>query len=217
MKNMIQEEYWKDIIINNIDYTGLYQVSNLGNVRSLDRYLQDTTGRRKLFFVKGIIIKQTKTHKGYYTVMLSKDNIRKKYFVHRLVATMFIDNPDNLQQVNHMDECKTNNNVNNLEWCTNDYNAHYGTHYQRIQEKTQGRKRSKLQVDFMRKQQIIKSWRIKTIQQFDINNNLLNEFDCINDAKRYLNKNYNKKGLHIAECCKGTRNICDGFIWKYKE
>lgn len=72
-------------------------------------------------------MKLSANEKGYLHVCLTKHNKKRTFIVHRLVAECFIDNPENLPQVNHKDENKQNNNVNNLEWCTNDYNAHYGT------------------------------------------------------------------------------------------
>ena len=93
-------------------YEGLYMVSNIGNVKSL---------------IKNKIIKYFINKKGYRLVSLSKNGIIKKFSVHRLVAQAFIPNPDNLPQVNHKDEDKTNNNVDNLEWCDAKYNNNYGT------------------------------------------------------------------------------------------
>ena len=105
------KEIWKDIP----EYEGLYQVSNLGNVRSLN---YNRTGEIKL-------LKQGNVN-GYKVVILYKDGKKKNYLVHRLVAIAFLPNPNNLPIINHKDENPSNNNVNNLEWCTQAYNTNYG-------------------------------------------------------------------------------------------
>ena len=116
MKQII--EIWKDIE----GYEGLYQVSNLGNVRSLDRVVTNYQGS---FIKKGEVKTICNLTKGYKGVCLCKDGKQKTHKVHRLVAQAFLPNPDNLPQVNHKDEDKTNNSVNNLEWCDNEYNINY--------------------------------------------------------------------------------------------
>ena len=93
-------------------YEGLYEVSNIGNVRNVRR---------------NTLLRLTKTNNGYIRVGLCKNGIKTGFQVHRLVAQAFIPNPNNLPQVNHLDENKTNNNVDNLEWCTAKYNLSYGT------------------------------------------------------------------------------------------
>jgi hypothetical protein len=93
-----------------------YEVSNFGNVKSLN---YNRTGREKL-------LKLINDKDGYKTCLLCKNNTIKMCKVHRLVAEAFIPNPNNLPQVNHKDENKTNNHVNNLEWCTAKYNTNYG-------------------------------------------------------------------------------------------
>jgi WD40 repeat protein len=108
------KEEWKDIE----GYEGLYMVSNFGRVVSI----QGCNPR---------IMKLGTTHKGYQCVGLQKEKQHKTCVVHRLVAQAFIPNPDNLPQVNHKDECKTNNRVDNLEWCTDKYNHNYGTYIER--------------------------------------------------------------------------------------
>lgn len=102
-------------------YEGLYEVSDQGRVRSIDRY--DSIGRlRKKRYIKLLLHSS-----GYFSVGLSKKGKVTIYLVHRLVAQVFIPNPLGLPQVNHKDEDKLNNNVDNLEWCTAKYNNNYGT------------------------------------------------------------------------------------------
>ena len=120
-------EIWKDIK----GYEGLYQVSNLGRVKSLPKYHKTKSG----YFSKERIIKTIRNDRGYLMVGLSKDWKKKKVFVHRLVAEAFIPNPNNYTQINHINEQeKDNNNVDNLEWCTCKYNCNYGTRNKRIRE-----------------------------------------------------------------------------------
>jgi hypothetical protein len=103
-------EIWRDIK----DYEGLYQVSNLGRVRSVDHYVNYKNIKKRL--ILGKILNLNKDNRGYYVVTLSKDNVRKNYSVHRLVAEAFIPNPDNLPTVDHIDRNRLNNNVENLRW-----------------------------------------------------------------------------------------------------
>ena len=122
MKHLLALPYevWRDIK----GYEGLYQVSNLGRVKSLERYVKGIYGLRKVQ-QKIMSIARIRTN-GYMQVHLTKNGIAKKYQVHRLVAEAFIPNPNNLPIVNHKDENKINNCVWNLEWCTYSYNLTYG-------------------------------------------------------------------------------------------
>lgn len=105
-------EIWKDIE----EYEGLYQVSNLGRVKSL--YTND-------------ILKGCKTSNGYLKVNLYKNSVKSTKTIHRLVAESFISNPENKSQVNHINENKTNNMVSNLEWSTSKENNNHGTRNKR--------------------------------------------------------------------------------------
>ena len=110
-------EEWKSIP----GYEGLYEVSSYGRVKSLEKYRYNN-GRKQL--LKEKILKPHNT-KGYFMICLYKNKTYKSYQIHRLVAQVFIPNPDNLPEVNHKDENPGNNNVENLEWCTHQYNSNY--------------------------------------------------------------------------------------------
>ena len=113
-------EIYKDIE----GYEGLYQISNYGNVKSLN---YKKTGKDGL-------LKPQYDSDGYCQVSLYKHHKGKSFPIHRLVAEHFIDNPDNLYEVNHKDENKLNNCVDNLEWCSHEYNCNYGTRNKRHSE-----------------------------------------------------------------------------------
>ena len=121
-------------------YEGFYEVDCFGRVYSLERVITvNDNGRLYNKPVSGKIMRQTVKSNGYKSVSLTKDGKSKSFYVHRLVADAFIPNPDGLPMVNHKDEDKTNNFVDNLEWCTNDYNVNYGTSIKRRAQKIRGR------------------------------------------------------------------------------
>lgn len=120
-------------------YEGYYEVDQFGRVFGLDRIIKvNDNGRNYEKPIAGKQLKQSMHNKGYKTVSLTKDGKTKTLFVHRIVAEAFIPNVDNLPMVNHKDEDKTNNFVENLEWCTNDYNINYGTARRRQAKKIRG-------------------------------------------------------------------------------
>lgn len=125
------KEFWKNLIGYG-DYNDYYQVSNLGRVRSLDKYVSNNNGVR---FIKGRILKVGHCGK-YLSVQLSNNQKIKNVLIHRLVAQTFISNPNNLPCINHKDCNPENNNISNLEWCTYSYNNSYNN---RIQKATQTR------------------------------------------------------------------------------
>lgn len=187
------EEIWKDIK----DYEGLYQVSNLGRVKSL-RYDR--------------IMKLRTDYRGYLDVLISVKSKTKRYKVHRLVAEAFIPNPNNLPQVNHIDENKQNNNLTNLEWCTNEYNNHYGTVYKRriktrIKNMEEGYNKSR-----RTKQSNYNLWTSRAISQFSLNKEFIKSYESMKDASKSLHI----ASQNISECCRGKRKTAGGYIWKYK-
>ena len=144
MGGIMKKEYWKPVI----GYEGLYEVSNWGRVKSLERYNLSNCLR------KGRILKQKQCKDGYKSVTLYKDGKRKIIFVHRLVAQAFIPNPNNYPYVNHKDENKQNNIVTNLEWCDAKYNTNFGTCIER-----RSKKKSKPVLQYDLEGNFIKEWK----------------------------------------------------------
>lgn len=140
---METKEIWKPIK----GYEGLYEVSNLGNVMSLN---YNHTGKTKN-------LKQFK-RKNYFSVSLSNEEGERLFSVHRLVAEAFIENPYNFSQVNHKDENPENNSVENLEWCDAKYNCNYGTRTRRILEKTRNGNTSKQIVQLDLYGELVMEW-----------------------------------------------------------
>ena len=119
----MDNEVWKDIK----NYEGLYQISNKGNVRSVNRvYFQKSSHNTYMYKkYKGKMLAKTDNGNGYLIVHLLKNGKRKPCYVHRLVAEHFILNPNNYNEVNHKDFNKKNNNINNLEWVSRKINVNY--------------------------------------------------------------------------------------------
>ena len=188
-------EEWRDVV----GYEGLYQVSSLGNVRFSD-------GR----------IKATRKDKdGYVVTTLIKNAVNKTVKIHRLVAIAFIDNPFNLPMVNHKDEVKDNNNVDNLEWCSSKYNANYGHRNERISKAQKGKARPHCQGEknyfygkhFSRGLHPM----AKKVAQIDASGKVITVFDCIGDAADSVSCSPSAIGL----CCRGERSIIKGYKWAY--
>lgn len=191
------------------NYTG--DSSNIGTVLKpvygYENYYCDMEGNI-YSYRKGTPMKYYKDKKGYAKIDLKINN--KKYkglSVHRLIAKTFIPNPFNLPQINHKDENKLNNCVDNLEWCNNKYNANYGTRNERMSKSLKGHIVPKDTIMKLRN-----SSRNKKIVQYDLNNNIIATFISISSATRagFSNK-------HIIDCCKGRKEIYKGFRWRYAD
>lgn len=186
-------ETWENIK----DFEGLYQVSNLGRVRSLDRWTNSKCGSMQL--KKGRILKQGLNKCGYQLVHLCKDGKGKTYTVHRLVADAFIPNPQNLKEINHIDEDKTNNRVCNLEWCDRSYNINFGTLKERISKSLKGKPNIALS---------------KRVAQIDKDTD---EIIKIWPSTMECDRNGFYSGV-ISQCCRNCyygSNIYKGFKWQY--
>lgn len=173
-------EEWRDIK----GYEGLYEVSNLGRVRSLQTISEH--GYKK-------ILKQYIRDSGYCTVHLSKNKKKTTYYVHRLVSMAFLPNPNNLPCINHKDEIKNNNHVDNLEWCTYTYNNTY-------KDAVEKRKKSR---DYSTSRR-----RVKQIKDGEV----INEFPSIASAYKYLGKIPDGR---ISFCCQHFCKTAWGYSWEY--
>ena len=171
------EEIWKPIK----GYEGLYEVSSLGRVKSLQRIDNNNHSLKEK-----IMIQHNKY--GYQTICLSKHGKHQYFRVHRLVAQAFIPNPNNYTIVNHIDENKQNNCVDNLEWCTQKYNVNHGTSIEKI-----------------------KQHHSKPVYQYTMDGNLIHKWDSCMDIHRKLGYSQG----NISACARGERNSCGGYIWKY--
>ena len=163
-------EIFKDIK----GYEGKYQISNLGNVYSCNK--------------RDLLIPDTNKD-GYFRYHLYKDGKCKKCLAHRLVAEAFIPNPDNLECVNHIDENKTNNCVDNLEWCTKLYNNIYGSRIENINKKL-----------------------YKPVIGINITNGLIVKYNSIKEASEVLGIDKSS----ISACCKGKIKSIGGYTWFYE-
>ena len=137
-------EIWKDIK----DYEGLYQVSNLGRVKSLN---YRHTGKER-------ILKPGKAINGYLFVILCKDGKKDIFRVHRMVAETFIPNPENKPEVNHKSENKTDNRVENIEWIWHKDNCNHGTRNERVSKKLTNGKLSKPILQLTKSGDFIREW-----------------------------------------------------------
>ena len=183
------EEVWKPVV----GYEGLYEVSNIGNVRSLFRYKKT--------------LKLSMNTTGYPCVEIFKNKKGKRVNVHRLVATAFIPNPENKPQVNHIDENKTNNRVENLEWVTAKENMNHGTRLQRQLVHSPPFTEERKEISRKNGKSVS-----KPVLQFSKNGMLINKYESAKEAHRQTGVNHS----HIIECCKHQRyKTAGGFVWKY--
>ena len=192
---MTDIEIWRTAVYHGETYEGLYQVSNLGRILSLN---YNHTGKPKL------MNPGTDTD-GYFKVNLRKNGETKTCYVHRLIAQTFIPNPENLPQVNHKDENKTNNFVflnedgtvnkekSNLEWKTPKENSNHGTRNERISKANTNGKLS------------------KPVLQLSLTGELIREWPSTSECER----NGIDQGV-VCRCCNGKQKTHKGFRWEYK-
>lgn len=184
------KEIWKDIE----GYVGLYQVSNLGRVKSLERICWNGQGYYKL---KERILKHHNDRLGYARVTLCKEGICIGCSINREVARAFIENKNNYPCTNHKDENPRNNHVDNLEWCTYKYNNNYGT----------ARERSVQNTDY----KAIGKAKEKPVAQYTLAGSLIKYWDRALDIQKVLGY----ENSAIAKCCNNRQASAHGFMWRY--
>ena len=168
------KEIWKDIE----GFEGLYQISNFGKVKSL----HNRGG------IKERILKPYKKKNGYLQVKLRNKNHIKYETIHRLVAQAFLPNPTKLPSINHKDENKENNNVDNLEWCSVGYNNTYGSRIESLKRKLNRR-----------------------IKQYDLEGKFIKEYESVKQASQENNISMG----NISSCAKGRYAQTHNYVFKY--
>jgi len=182
------EEIWKDIP----NYEGLYQASNLGRIKSLERF--NYKGHHNL----ERILKQTKCKNGYYYVALCKDKKVKSIPVHRLIAITFLDNSNNLPCINHIDGNKSNNKISNLEFCTYSHNNKEAY-------------KLGLKPSLKLRQNYYSIKKSKKVNQYDKEHNFIKQWDSINEIVRALKVNRQ----NVSACCNKKITSSYGYIFEF--
>jgi cellulose synthase/poly-beta-1,6-N-acetylglucosamine synthase-like glycosyltransferase len=192
-----EEEQWKDIK----GYEGIYKISTYGRVYSQRR------GKNL-----GGFIRPSLSTSGYVGVVLCKNGKQHTYQVHRLVANHFLGNKDNLPEVNHKDEHKTNNYIGNLEFCDRIYNQNYGTAIERM-VKAKNYKESSIKSALHHDYDAISRKRAYPVIQMDLDGNFIKRWDSMRDINRELG--FNRR--NICSACNGKLAKIYGYKWKYEE
>lgn len=175
-------EIWKTIPISGLTH---YQASNLGNIRNTSWRSPGQIRELTQCVGKG----------GYLMVCLTSDKGKQRnYWVHRLVAAAFIDNPEGLEQVNHKDENRTNNRADNLEWVTSKQNNNYGSRNKRVSNSK-------------------RNTNCKKVYQYDKQGNLLKIWESVHEVNRQTGFDI----AFLARCCRGKRSAAYGYIWRYEK
>lgn len=190
MNGEYKNEEWRAVP----GYEGFYEISNLGRIRNYKKH----------------ILSPNIVTNGYSMITLCKNKIHNRCLIHRLVAQAFIPNPNNYPTINHIDENKSNNCVNNLEWCTRSYNSRYGNRAKKFVEHTDF---SKSTINGMKR---CHELAFKPILQFSLNGDFLGKWESATHyAKQF--PNHTHMANSIQKCCRGIVKTAYGYKWQYAE
>ena len=181
-------EEWRDIK----GFEGYYQISNMGRVKSVERTVWDSRGYYKTISEK--ILKPYAGGDGYLQLNLSKDGKVEKPLVHRLVATAFLENSEGYKEINHKDENKQNNCVDNLEWCSRSYNNRYNDKAKKAGKKT-AEKLSKPVYSINKESGLITYW----------------------ESAKVASRQTGIASSNICACLKGRQKSCGNHYWFYAD
>jgi hypothetical protein len=191
------KEIWADVA----GYENLYQISNCGNIKSKTRYKRNNDG---VMLLKARTLKQHPNSRGYFRVELVDEHGKhKKFFIHRLVALHFVDNPNPSANhiVNHLDSDHTNNRADNLEWTTPQGNVEHAVRNGRMKHSAERKRHLREACE--------KNG--KTVIGVNIKTGEVIRFICLNDCK---NKGFQPSC--VCDCCKGKRQTHGGYRWRYE-
>ena len=183
----VEHNHDLDDEVNEIIDDNEYTINNFTGKKIKENSMFLISKQGTVYSLKNNILRTIDNNPTGYsrTCIPTPDNKNKKFYVHRLVADAYIPNPNNYSQVNHIDLNKHNNNVDNLEWCSESMNMKHN---------------AKNKPQFSRK-----------VEQYDANNNLLNSFVSVKEASDYSKLD----NTSIIHCCAGRRKTGGGFVWKY--
>lgn len=184
MPQDLEGEVWRDVPL----FKG-YMVSNMGRIKSVPHVVRNCYSTR---LTVARIVHQRVNKDGYACVRLYENGAERTFTVHRLVALAFLPNPNNFEEVNHKDECKSNNRLENLEWCTHLYNSRYGTRTKRIAATQKANKHC-----------------FVPVRQYSLDGIFVKEWPSMSSVRDVMGR------IAVSQCVRGKVKTAGGYIWRY--